>query len=166
MESNPERIWNQYQNAERASRYYSRLHAKHEKRYKKISFCIALAIVIVLFLLQQDEWLQKLDVPVDASVSVILLIVAGIELWLIHFDYPGQVKAIKMMSVQAGLLASQYRALWYHPEEHESNFLIDFLERQLFSIGGEPIPVDEKLNNDCAEEVVNEFEKGHRNEQG
>jgi len=62
-----------------------------------------------------------------------------------------------MISAQADIIAIQFRTLWYRPEEYDSAFWVDYLERQWYSIDREPIPVDDEINKRCAEEVSKEF---------
>ncbi len=101
-----DRVWYNFQNAERASRYYSRLSDKLQTRHKIVTFILAVAPVAAIAMLQSD-WDIK-----QVLVAFILYLVAIIELALIHFDLGGNVKAARIMNVESDRVANQWRKLW------------------------------------------------------
>ena len=147
-----DRVWYHFQNAERASRYYSRLSHKLQTKHRIVTFVLSVAPVAAIALLQSD-WQTK-----QVIAAVILWSVAIIELALIHFDLGGNVKAARIMNVEADRAANQWRKLWYNVDIEEPTAWVDYLEEQTRYMGGsEAIAYDRKLNEQCAREINHEF---------
>ena len=151
MRTPRDRIWYHMHNTERMSRYYARRSRALAKRHKIYTFLVAaipvVAIATLGFNWEYKEWLA----------SGILLVAALIEVAVIHFGVGSDVKAARIMGLQAGKLSEQWRKLWLDQERADVLSWIEFLEDQTKHVGIESIPYDNKLSAQCHREVIREF---------
>ena len=142
-----ERIWENFQNTERATRYYSRLSHKFDKRQRLAVYGIAALSVLVITLLQFDWRIAGIR---EALVPGLLFLVALLELILINFDLSGSVKVARIYALESSKMASEWRKLWYAFDEQEQDYWVNFLESNTRQIALETVSYDKKLNEQCA----------------
>lgn len=152
-----DRIWYNFQDSERRVRYYSRHAYKLDSRHKKVAYSISAFTVIALVILQIN--IERLESFNQNVVTILLLIVALIELVLIHFDLGANAKVARVIAIESVKVANEWRILWFGQEVEEPARWVNFLEEQTRHIGGESIQYDKKLNEVCAKEVSDEFEE-------
>ena len=152
------RVWDNYLNTERAAKYYSRWSHILDRRHKFIAFSTAVISIMTIGILQTDfigdEETKKF------AVAFLLLVIGGIELALIHFDFAGNVKVARIYTAEAARLASEWRRLWYaYPNAQEQSYWVNSLETQTRQIALESIGFNKKLSEQCAQEVSDEFKR-------
>lgn len=151
MADTRDRIWLNMHNTERMARYFSRRSQQLKMRHKLLTFPVALIPVVAIVVLQ-FEWQSKY-----LASSIILLVAAVLELALLHFGSGNDVKAARFMGNQAARLAEDWRRLWIDQKRENIVQWVEVLERQTSQITSEGVSYDEKLNEECFEEVEYEF---------
>jgi len=118
---------------------------------------ISALTVIALVILQIN--IKRFDDLGQNVVTLILLAVALIELFLIHFDLGANAKVARVLASEWVKVANEWRSLWFDQDVNEPSRWVDFLEEQTRHIGGESIQYNRRLNEVCAKEVSSEFEE-------